>query len=180
MFPPEACTTWSIRPTATRRSWPGRFARSPVAASARVFAPYPLVWALMLGVDLVSLLRHRKLGTARYRLRRTLAPMRTECAAARKDLGWRPRVRLAEGLSTGTERRQPHGRRRRMTARVASFGVPRCHRRSDRVRLAAKRGAPVQVGAGSVRGASRPHRRGNRPRAGRLPSISASRAVTCC
>jgi nucleoside-diphosphate-sugar epimerase/predicted dehydrogenase len=63
-----------------------------------LFAPYPLVWAAMLGVDLISLVRHRKLGTARYRLRRTLAPMRFECTAARKDLGWRPRVTLREGL----------------------------------------------------------------------------------
>jgi nucleoside-diphosphate-sugar epimerase/predicted dehydrogenase len=64
-----------------------------------LFAPYPLVWAAMLGVDLLSLLRHGKLGTARYRLQRTLAPMRFECTAAKKDLGWRPRVGLAEGLA---------------------------------------------------------------------------------
>ena len=64
-----------------------------------LFAPYPLVWTAMLAVDLVSLVRHRKLGTARYRLQRTLAPMRFECTAARKDLGWRPRVTLREGLA---------------------------------------------------------------------------------
>jgi nucleoside-diphosphate-sugar epimerase/predicted dehydrogenase len=64
-----------------------------------VFAPYPLVWTAMLGVDLMSLVRHRQLGTARYRLQRTLAPMRFECTAARHDLGWRPRVTLAEGLA---------------------------------------------------------------------------------
>jgi 2-alkyl-3-oxoalkanoate reductase len=63
------------------------------------FAPYPLVWTAMLGVDLVSLARNRKLGTARYRLKRTLAPMRFDCAAARKDLDWQPRVSLAEGLT---------------------------------------------------------------------------------
>jgi nucleoside-diphosphate-sugar epimerase len=63
------------------------------------FAPYPLVWTAMLGVDLVSLARHRKLGTARYRLKRTLAPMRFNCAAAKKDLDWQPRVSLAEGLT---------------------------------------------------------------------------------
>jgi nucleoside-diphosphate-sugar epimerase len=56
------------------------------------------VWTAMLAVDLVSLVRNRKLGTARYRLQRTLAPMRFECTAARKDLGWRPRVTLREGL----------------------------------------------------------------------------------
>jgi nucleoside-diphosphate-sugar epimerase/predicted dehydrogenase len=63
------------------------------------FAPYPLVWTAMLGVDLVSLARNRKLGTARYRLKRTLAPMRFDCAAAKKDLDWHPRVSLAEGLA---------------------------------------------------------------------------------
>ena len=64
-----------------------------------VFAPYPLVWAAMLGLDLVTLVRQGHLGTARYRLQRTLAPMRFECAAARQELGWRPRVTLAQGLA---------------------------------------------------------------------------------
>jgi nucleoside-diphosphate-sugar epimerase/predicted dehydrogenase len=63
------------------------------------FAPYPLVWTAMLAVDLLSLVRHSKLGTARYRLRRTLAPMRFDCAAAKRDLGWSPRVPLALGIS---------------------------------------------------------------------------------
>jgi 2-alkyl-3-oxoalkanoate reductase len=64
-----------------------------------VFAPYPLVWAAMLGLDLITLIRRGQLGTARYRLMRTMAPMRFECAAARLELGWRPRVNLAQGLS---------------------------------------------------------------------------------
>jgi nucleoside-diphosphate-sugar epimerase/predicted dehydrogenase len=63
------------------------------------FAPYPLVWTAMLGVDLLSLLRNRKLGTARYRLKRTLAPLRFDCTAAKRDLGWEPRVSLADGLA---------------------------------------------------------------------------------
>jgi nucleoside-diphosphate-sugar epimerase len=63
------------------------------------FAPYPLVWTAMFGVDLLSLVRHRKLGTARYRLQRTLAPMRFDCTAAKRDLGWSPRVPLALGIS---------------------------------------------------------------------------------
>jgi nucleoside-diphosphate-sugar epimerase len=64
-----------------------------------VFAPYPLVWAAMLALDLAHLVRTGNLGTARYRLERTLAPMRFECRAARQDLGWRPRVTLAQGLT---------------------------------------------------------------------------------
>jgi hypothetical protein len=46
---------------------------------------------MMLGIDLVSLIRRRGLGTARYRLERTLANMRF-MAAARKELQWTPRV----------------------------------------------------------------------------------------
>ena len=41
-----------------------------------IFVPYIVVWSMMLGVDLLSLLRRHKLGTARYRLARTLANMR--------------------------------------------------------------------------------------------------------
>jgi 2-alkyl-3-oxoalkanoate reductase len=63
-----------------------------------LFAPYPLVWAAMLAVDLLTLVRQGQLGTARYRLKRTLAPTRYECSAARRDLGWQPRVTLAQGL----------------------------------------------------------------------------------
>jgi nucleoside-diphosphate-sugar epimerase len=63
-----------------------------------LFVPYGVVWALMLGVDLVSLTRHGQLGTARYRLKRTLADMRFDCTAARRDLGLEPRVPLTEGL----------------------------------------------------------------------------------
>jgi nucleoside-diphosphate-sugar epimerase/predicted dehydrogenase len=64
-----------------------------------MFIPYSLVWMMMLGIDLLSLLRHKKLGTARYRLKRTLADMRYPCVAARQELGWTPRVTLCEGLA---------------------------------------------------------------------------------
>ena len=64
-----------------------------------LFAPYPLVWAALLCLDLVALVRRGQLGTARRRLQRRLTPMRIECAAARRDLGWWPRVTLAQGLS---------------------------------------------------------------------------------
>jgi len=64
-----------------------------------VFLPYPFVWGMMLGVDLVSLFRRGRMGTARFRLHRTLANMRFQCSAARKDLKWEPRVGLHEGLA---------------------------------------------------------------------------------
>jgi nucleoside-diphosphate-sugar epimerase/predicted dehydrogenase len=73
-----------------------------------VFLPYPFVWGMMLGIDAISLVRQGKLGTARFRLRRTLADMRFNCTAARKCLGWQPRISLTEGLtrviSKSTER----------------------------------------------------------------------------
>jgi nucleoside-diphosphate-sugar epimerase len=64
-----------------------------------VFLPYPLVWAMMLGLDVLSLARRRAPGTARYRLARTLADMRYRCEAARTELGWAPKVSLREGLA---------------------------------------------------------------------------------
>ena len=64
-----------------------------------IHLPYPMVWTMMLGVDLLSLARKRTPGTARFRLKRTLADMRFTCTAARKELGWEPQVSLSEGLS---------------------------------------------------------------------------------
>jgi nucleoside-diphosphate-sugar epimerase len=64
-----------------------------------IFLPYFTVWSLMLGVDLLALLRKGKMGTARFRLHRTLANMRFKCSAAREDLKWAPRVSLQEGLA---------------------------------------------------------------------------------
>jgi nucleoside-diphosphate-sugar epimerase len=64
-----------------------------------IFLPYPFVWAMMFGIDLISLVRNRQLGTARFRLKRTLADMRFKCNAAKDELGWQPRVPFSEGLS---------------------------------------------------------------------------------
>ena len=64
-----------------------------------VLLPYPLVWSLMLGADTLTRARSGVMGTARYRLERTLADMRFRCDAARDELGWTPRVTLAEGLA---------------------------------------------------------------------------------
>ena len=58
---------------------------------------------MMLGVDLLSLIRRRRLGTARYRLDRTLANMRFKCAAAREELKWNARVSLVDALARTVE-----------------------------------------------------------------------------
>jgi nucleoside-diphosphate-sugar epimerase len=63
------------------------------------FVPYPAVWLLMLGVDVLAWARRRKLGTARYRLARTLADMRYPCEAARARLHWMPHTPLSQGLA---------------------------------------------------------------------------------
>jgi nucleoside-diphosphate-sugar epimerase len=68
-----------------------------------VFLPYSIVWTMMLGVDLLSLLRRGKMGTARFRLKRTLANMRYQCSAARQDLRWEPRVALTDGLARSVD-----------------------------------------------------------------------------
>ncbi len=51
-----------------------------------------------LGLDLLQLVRRRTHGTARYRLKRTLADMRYPSVAARKELGWEPQVGFEELL----------------------------------------------------------------------------------
>jgi 2-alkyl-3-oxoalkanoate reductase len=63
------------------------------------FVPYSLAWVLMLGMDALALVRRGKLGTARYRLARTLADMRYPCHAAREELHWVPRVSPSQGLA---------------------------------------------------------------------------------
>lgn len=67
------------------------------------FLPYSIVWMMMLGIDLFSLFRQGKMGTARYRFRRTLANMRYRCTAAREELKWNPHVSLSEGLARVVE-----------------------------------------------------------------------------
>jgi predicted dehydrogenase/nucleoside-diphosphate-sugar epimerase len=68
-----------------------------------VFVPYVVVWSMMLGIDLLSLIRRRELGTARYRLQRTLANMRFKCGAAREELKWNARVSLIDALARSVE-----------------------------------------------------------------------------
>ena len=68
-----------------------------------MFLPYALVWFLLMGLDLLSLARSFKPGTARFRLRRTLAKMKFKCNAAREELGWEPNVSLSEGLARAVE-----------------------------------------------------------------------------
>jgi predicted dehydrogenase/nucleoside-diphosphate-sugar epimerase len=63
-----------------------------------LFLPYPAAWSLMLALDVLSLVRGRGMGTARYRLKRTVADMRYPSRAAREELGWKPRVGPREGL----------------------------------------------------------------------------------
>jgi nucleoside-diphosphate-sugar epimerase len=53
----------------------------------------------MFGADVFAAARRGKLGTARYRLARTLADMRYPCYAAREQLGWMPHVSLSQGLA---------------------------------------------------------------------------------
>jgi nucleoside-diphosphate-sugar epimerase len=68
-----------------------------------VFVPYIVVWCMMLGLDLLSLVRRSRWGTARYRLDRTLADMRFKCTAAREELKWNARVSLVDALARTVE-----------------------------------------------------------------------------
>ena len=48
--------------------WRGHLTKSRGAEFAPVFLPYFVVWTMMLGVDLFTLVRRGKLGTTRFRL----------------------------------------------------------------------------------------------------------------
>jgi nucleoside-diphosphate-sugar epimerase len=63
------------------------------------FLPYAVGWLLMRGVDLATFLLKRQPGTAGYRLARTVADMRFRCEAARRELGWSPRISPLDGLT---------------------------------------------------------------------------------
>jgi nucleoside-diphosphate-sugar epimerase len=64
-----------------------------------IFLPYALGWLLMRGVDLAMFALKREPGTATYRLARTVANMRFRCESAHRELGWSPRVSVADGLA---------------------------------------------------------------------------------
>jgi predicted dehydrogenase/nucleoside-diphosphate-sugar epimerase len=64
-----------------------------------IFVPHLAVWPAMAALDVLSLVRGRGAGSARYRLRRSLASFRVSSDAARTELGWSPRVSIEEGLS---------------------------------------------------------------------------------
>lgn len=60
--------------------------------------PLPLVYTLILGVELLGKVLKRSVPLSRYRLRSALAPVFFDCTAAHDVLGWIPRVGVAAGL----------------------------------------------------------------------------------
>jgi 2-alkyl-3-oxoalkanoate reductase len=63
-----------------------------------ILVPRSVAWVAMLAFDILSLIRSRRLGTARYRLHRTLAKMRFRTEAVRNELKWAPTVSLTDAL----------------------------------------------------------------------------------
>jgi nucleoside-diphosphate-sugar epimerase len=57
--------------------------------------PYPLVY---LAAWAAELLLKQRAPLTRYRLQSALAPISFDCSAAEKELGWKPRVGVVEGL----------------------------------------------------------------------------------
>ena len=90
------------------RGWSrARSPRSAVGSCASLFLPYPVVWSLMLAVDLLSSGArprhgHRALSPGAH-ARRYALPR----AAARQDLGWSPRVGLEAGLASTLAAQDP-------------------------------------------------------------------------
>jgi predicted dehydrogenase/nucleoside-diphosphate-sugar epimerase len=60
--------------------------------------PVAVVYAMALGVELLSKILKRPAPLSRYRLKSALARMQFDCSRAENDLGWRPRVGVASGL----------------------------------------------------------------------------------
>jgi len=60
--------------------------------------PTAIAWLAMGASDVLGMFRRRQLGTARYRLRRTIANIRFRTDAARSELGWQPKVTFREAL----------------------------------------------------------------------------------
>lgn len=56
--------------------------------------PYPLVYCLAWFAELLG----KRAPLTRYRLKSALAPISFDCRAAEKELGWKPRVGVEEGL----------------------------------------------------------------------------------
>jgi len=63
-----------------------------------VTIPFPLVYAIGLSVELLGKFLKRSVPLTRYRLQSALAPIEFDCTAAAKELGWKPRVGIEEGL----------------------------------------------------------------------------------
>jgi nucleoside-diphosphate-sugar epimerase len=69
------------------------------ARTARVIhVPLAVVYAMALGVELLSKILKRPAPLSRYRLKSALARMRFDCSRAANDLGWRPHVGVTSGL----------------------------------------------------------------------------------
>ena len=57
-----------------------------------------MVYLLALGVECLGKILKRSVPLTRYRLQSALAPIAFDCTAAKKELGWEPRVGVEEGL----------------------------------------------------------------------------------
>ena len=60
--------------------------------------PFPVVYLLAVGIELLGKVLKRSVPLTRYRLKSALAPIAFDCAAAEKELGWKPRSGVEEGL----------------------------------------------------------------------------------
>lgn len=69
-----------------------------------VYVPPIFFQPLALGCDIASRALGRTLPLSRYKLQRATESLRYDTSAARQDLGWLPRIPLAEGVASFTER----------------------------------------------------------------------------
>ncbi len=83
------------------------YIRAAAPGSKITHVPLVLAHGIALGVELLSALLRRPAPLSRYRLRSALAPLWYDCIAAEKQLGWRPRVGVREGLAATVAALQP-------------------------------------------------------------------------
>lgn len=69
-----------------------------------VYVPPVVFQPIALGCDLASRALGRTLPLSRYKLQRATESLRYDISAARRDLGWTPRIPLVDGIASFTER----------------------------------------------------------------------------
>ncbi len=84
----------------TQENYAQEYLKAAPAGMAIIKVPMLVVNTLALGVEILCGVLKRAAPLSRYRVASALAPLRFDCTAAEKVLGWKPRVGVKKGLET--------------------------------------------------------------------------------